>query len=71
MCSIIQLSSKLHRIMDIWLARYGVIILQVFYNTSDSEACTREAAMIDAIGMIILIFDPDHHKEINSRMRVV
>ena len=41
--------------MDIWLARCGVIILQVFHNTSNSEAFTREAAMIDAIGMIILI----------------
>ena len=40
--------------MDIWLDGYGVIILQVFNNTSDSEARTREAAMIDAIGMIIL-----------------
>ena len=39
--------------MDIWLDRYGVVILQVFHNTSDSEASTREAAMIDAIGKII------------------
>ena len=32
-----------------------MIILQVFHNTSSSEALTREAAMIDAIGMIIFI----------------
>jgi hypothetical protein len=55
-CAIIQFTSKLERIMDIWLDKCGVIILQVFHNTSDSEACTREAAMIDAIGIILMIF---------------
>ena len=41
--------------MDIWLDRFGVVILPVFHNISDSEALTREAAMIDAIGMKISI----------------
>lgn len=48
---IIQLKPKHQRIVDIWLDKYGVIILPVFHNTSSSEAFTREAAMIDAIGI--------------------
>ena len=48
---LIQFHPKHRRIADIWKDKHGVIILQVFHNTSDSEAFTREAAMIDVIGI--------------------
>ena len=39
--------------MDTWLDERGVVVLKLFNNTSDNDALTREACMIDAIGMII------------------
>ena len=47
---LVQQSSKLRHILDVWSAGYGVISLHVFYNTTAEEAFTREACMIDAIG---------------------
>ena len=47
---LIQQSSKLRHILDIWSAGYGVVSLHVFYNTTAEEAFTREACMIDAMG---------------------
>ena len=44
------MSDKLHRILDIWSAGYGVVSLQLFHNTTASEAFTREACLIEAIG---------------------
>lgn len=46
-----QDSLKLDRINDIWKAGKGVICLQVFHNIMPIEAYTREAAIIDSIGV--------------------
>ena len=48
--SVLQLSDKLRLIHDIWSAGLGVVSLQLFHNTTASEAFTREACLIDAIG---------------------
>ena len=45
-----QVSMKLCRILDIWSVGFGVISLQLFHNTMASEAFTREACIIEAIG---------------------
>lgn len=44
-------SRKVRRILDIWNNNCGVICLHVFQNIISEEAYTREAAMIDAIGI--------------------
>lgn len=44
-------SEKLNRIIDIWRAQRGVSCLHVFHNIMPAEAYTREAAIIDALGM--------------------
>ncbi|XP_055594473.1 uncharacterized protein LOC129745426 [Uranotaenia lowii] len=44
-------SQKLNRIIDIWRSQHGVICLHVFHNIMPAEAYTREAAIIDAIGI--------------------
>ncbi|XP_070157821.1 metacaspase-2 isoform X1 [Polyergus mexicanus] len=44
-------SKKIKRILDIWNSDHGVVCLHVFQNVIPVEAYTREAAMIDAIGM--------------------
>ncbi|XP_058460409.1 ankyrin repeat and LEM domain-containing protein 1 [Malaya genurostris] len=44
-------SAKLNRIIDIWRSQRGVICLHVFHSIMPAEAYTREAAMIDAIGV--------------------
>ena len=44
-------SSKVERILEIWDAGFGVVSLQVFNNCIAVEGFTREAAMIDAIGL--------------------
>lgn len=44
-------SDKIQRILDIWSTEKGVICQQVFRNIIPSEALTREAAIIDAIGL--------------------
>ncbi|XP_065087660.1 ankyrin repeat and LEM domain-containing protein 1 [Ochlerotatus camptorhynchus] len=44
-------SAKLNKIIDIWRAQRGVICLHVFHNVMPAEAYTREAAIIDALGV--------------------
>ncbi|ETN62996.1 hypothetical protein AND_005307 [Anopheles darlingi] len=44
-------SRKLNRILDIWAAGKGVVCLHVFHNIMPAEAYTREAAIIDAVGL--------------------
>ncbi|XP_039449063.1 ankyrin repeat and LEM domain-containing protein 1 [Culex pipiens pallens] len=44
-------SEKLNRIIDVWRAGRGVSCLHVFHNIMPAEAYTREAAIIDALGM--------------------
>ena len=46
-----QASSKVSQILDVWKAGLGVISLHVFQNVIACEAYTREACMIQAIGM--------------------
>ncbi|XP_065354019.1 ankyrin repeat and LEM domain-containing protein 1-like [Cloeon dipterum] len=43
--------AKIKRILDIWKAGCGVVCLHVFHSVIPVEAHTREAAMIDAIGL--------------------
>ncbi|KAJ4435497.1 hypothetical protein ANN_18113 [Periplaneta americana] len=45
------MDKKVHYIIDIWNADMGVVCLHVFQNVIPVEAYTREAAMIDAIGL--------------------
>ncbi|KHN88165.1 Ankyrin repeat and LEM domain-containing protein 1 [Toxocara canis] len=47
----VQMSDKLKRILDVWERGYGVVSLHLFQNTIPVEAFTREAAMIDAVGL--------------------
>lgn len=46
-----QESVKLDRIIEIWRANKGVICLPIFHNITPSEAYTREAAIIDCLGV--------------------
>lgn len=46
-----QESLKLERIIEIWQAAKGVICLPLFHNITPSEAYTREAAIIDCLGV--------------------
>ena len=46
-----QDSNKLRCIRDIWSENVGVVILYCFQNVISDEALTREACMIDAIGV--------------------
>lgn len=46
-----QESLKLDRIIDIWRAAKGVICLPLYHNITPSEAYTREAAIIDCLGV--------------------
>jgi len=48
--TVLQASNKVMQIMDIWRAGLGVVSLHVFQNVIASEAFTREACMIDALG---------------------
>ena len=45
---------KVQQILDIWTAGLGVVSLHVFQNVIPEEAYTREACMIDALGMAYL-----------------
>lgn len=40
------------RIVDIWNDGYGIIFIHVFHNSLPVEAYCREAAMIEAVGML-------------------
>lgn len=44
-------AEKTRKILQIWDSRHGVVSLHVFQNTLAAEAYTREACMIDAIGI--------------------
>lgn len=44
-------SKKLERILDIWKHGKGVVCLHVFHNILAAEAMTREAAIIEALGL--------------------
>lgn len=46
-----QNNKKLNRIIDIWKSQTGIICLHVFNNTIPCEAYSREAAIIEAIGL--------------------
>ncbi|VDM07747.1 unnamed protein product [Wuchereria bancrofti] len=48
---VLSKSKKLQKIVDLWDAGHGVVSLHIFQNTIPTEAFTREAAMIDAIGL--------------------
>uniref|UniRef100_A0A915KYW8 LEM domain-containing protein n=1 Tax=Romanomermis culicivorax TaxID=13658 RepID=A0A915KYW8_ROMCU len=47
----IKLSNKVKKILSLWESDRGVVSLHVFQNTIPAEAYSREAAMIDAIGI--------------------
>lgn len=47
----LQESQKLNRIIEIWRAHMGVVCLHIFNNIMPVEAYTREAAIIEAIGI--------------------
>ncbi|XP_069597292.1 ankyrin repeat and LEM domain-containing protein 1 isoform X1 [Ranitomeya imitator] len=49
-----QPCSKVKHIMDIWKSGQGVLSLHCFQNTIPVEAYTREACMVDAIGLKLL-----------------
>lgn len=44
-------AEKTRKILQIWDSKHGVVSLHVFQNTLAAEAYTREACMIDAIGI--------------------
>lgn len=44
-------SKKLSKIVDIWKEKCGVVCLHIFHNIIPCEAFTREAAMIEALGI--------------------
>ncbi|XP_078042958.1 uncharacterized protein LOC144473186 [Augochlora pura] len=44
-------NAKIQHILNIWNAGYGVVCLHIFQNVIPVEAYTREAAMIDALGI--------------------
>ena len=44
-------NKKMKQILEIWNEKQGVVVLHVFHNTIPVEAYTREAAMIDALGL--------------------
>ena len=49
-----QASDKLNMILNIWRSGYGVISLHVFHNIIPVEAYTREACMIEALGICLI-----------------
>ncbi|CAH1797485.1 unnamed protein product [Owenia fusiformis] len=44
-------SAKVQRILDIWSEGYGPVSLHIFQNTIPVEAYTREACMVESIGL--------------------
>lgn len=44
-------SKKIDRILNIWGNGHGVVCLHVFHNILPIDAYTREAAIIDALGL--------------------
>ncbi|KAH9365740.1 hypothetical protein HPB48_009599 [Haemaphysalis longicornis] len=62
-------AEKTRKILQIWDSRHGVVSLHVFQNTLAAEAYTREACMIDAIG--IRHFDQSKEGRCLRRRQVV
>jgi len=50
-CDLQKKSKKVAHIHDVWHSGFGVVSLSVFQNVNSAEAFTREAAMIDALGL--------------------
>lgn len=50
----LQCGEKIDKILEIWKTGLGVIVVSVFYHSSEPEANVNEAAMIDAIGLVEL-----------------
>lgn len=50
------MSRKIERIINIWDNNKGIVSLHCFQSVIPSEAYTREAAMIDALGKSLLIW---------------
>ncbi|KAH9508573.1 Ankyrin repeat and LEM domain-containing protein 1, partial [Bulinus truncatus] len=48
---IVNLSRKVQKILNIWESGYGVVSVNCFHSTIPAEAYTREACMIEAIGL--------------------
>lgn len=44
-------SKKLEKIINVWESGHGVVCLHIFHNIIPVEALTREAAIIDCIGL--------------------
>ncbi|GMR52946.1 hypothetical protein PMAYCL1PPCAC_23141, partial [Pristionchus mayeri] len=44
-------SDKIARILEIWASGHGVVSLQLSFDICDEEAFTREASLMDAIGV--------------------
>ncbi|XP_074161558.1 ankyrin repeat and LEM domain-containing protein 1 [Sminthopsis crassicaudata] len=49
-----QTCPKVERILDIWASGHGVVSLHCFQNVVAVEAYTREACLVDALGMQVL-----------------
>ncbi|XP_072338365.1 uncharacterized protein [Scyliorhinus torazame] len=49
-----QVNTKLKQILDVWESGQGVISLHCFQNVIPVEAYTREACMVDALGLQML-----------------
>ncbi|XP_032094261.1 LOW QUALITY PROTEIN: ankyrin repeat and LEM domain-containing protein 1 [Thamnophis elegans] len=49
-----QVSSKVQHILEIWAGGQGVVSMHCFQNVVPVEAYTREACMVDAIGLKML-----------------
>uniref|UniRef100_A0A4X2KMZ3 Ankyrin repeat and LEM domain containing 1 n=2 Tax=Vombatus ursinus TaxID=29139 RepID=A0A4X2KMZ3_VOMUR len=49
-----QTCPKVQRILDIWASGHGVVSLHCFQNVIAVEAYTREACLVDALGMQVL-----------------
>ncbi|KAK7115928.1 uncharacterized protein [Littorina saxatilis] len=47
----VKVSQKVQKILDIWSSSVGVVSLHCFQNVIPVEAYTREACMVDAIGL--------------------
>lgn len=47
-----QVSVKVQQILDIWKEGLGVVSLHCFQSVIPVEAYTREACMVDAMGML-------------------
>lgn len=49
--SFLRDSKKISKIVEIWKSKQGIVCLHIFHNIYPCEAFSREAAIIDAIGI--------------------